>query len=85
MPDENCDDALHELYGYLDGELTVERRTIIQQHLDDCPPCYEAFDFEAELRIVIARKCTETVPDSLKQRIADALAAEGEPTGERSK
>jgi len=85
MTDGNCDDALHELYGYLDGELTVERRTIIQQHLDDCPPCYEAFDFEAELRIVIARKCTETVPDSLKQRIADALAAEGEPTGERSK
>ena len=76
MPDENCDDALHELYGYLDGELTVERRTKIQRHLDDCPPCYEAFDFEAELRIVIARKCTETVPDSLKQRIADALADE---------
>jgi len=85
MTDGNCDDALHELYGYLDGELTVERRTKIQRHLDDCPPCYEAFDFEAELRIVIARKCTETVPDSLKQRIADALAAEGEPTGERSK
>jgi len=81
MPDENCDDALHELYGYLDGELTVERRTIIQQHLDDCPPCYEAFDFEAELRIVIARKCTETVPDSLKQRIADALAEETGKTG----
>jgi len=76
MADDNCDDALHELYGYLDGELTVERRTIIQRHLDDCPPCYEAFDFEAELRLVIARKCTETVPDSLKQRIADALADE---------
>ena len=80
MTDGNCDDALHELYGYLDGELTVERRTKIQRHLDDCPPCYEAFDFEAELRIVIARKCTETVPDSLKQRIADAISAEeGKP------
>ena len=76
MADGNCDDALHELYGYLDGELTVERRTSIQRHLDDCPPCYEAFDFEAELRIVIARKCTETVPDALKQRIAEALLRE---------
>jgi mycothiol system anti-sigma-R factor len=76
MADGNCDDALHELYGYLDGELTVERRTAIQHHLDDCPPCYEAFDFEAELRIVIARKCTETVPDALKQRIAEALRQE---------
>ena len=78
MADGNCDDALHELYGFLDGELTVERRTKIQRHLDDCPPCYEAFDFEAELRIVIARKCTEQVPDSLKERIAQALAQEGE-------
>ena len=78
MTDGNCDDALHELYGFLDGELTVERRAKIQRHLDDCPPCYEAFDFEAELRIVIARKCTEQVPDSLKQRIADVLAQETE-------
>ena len=78
MADDNCDDALHELYGFLDGELTVERRMKIQRHLDDCPPCYEAFDFEAELRIVIARKCTEEVPESLKQRIAEALAQESE-------
>ena len=76
MADGNCDDALHELYGYLDGELTAERRNDIQHHLDDCPPCYEAFDFEAELRLVIARKCTETVPDSLKQRIAEAIRQE---------
>ena len=78
MADENCDDALHELYGYLDGELTAERRIHIQHHLDDCPPCYEAFDFEAELRIVIARKCTETVPESLKKRIADAISQEAD-------
>ena len=76
MADGNCGDALHELYGYLDGELTPERRNNIQHHLDDCPPCYEAFDFEAELRIVIARKCTEKVPESLKRRIADAISQE---------
>jgi len=84
MADGNCDDALHELYGYIDGELTPERRNAIQHHLDDCPPCYEAFDFEAELRIVIARKCTETVPESLKLRIAEAIsreAAESDATG----
>ena len=76
MAGRDCDDAQHELYGYLDGELTVERRQIIQQHLDDCPPCGDSFEFEAELRIVIARKCTEHVPDALKQRIADALDKE---------
>ena len=81
MADGNCDDALHELYDYLDGELTVERRKAIQVHLDDCPPCYEAFDFEAELRIVIARKCSEQVPEALKERIAEALRQETSAPG----
>ena len=76
MAEGNCDDALHELYHFLDGELTTTDAQAIQHHLDDCPPCYEAFDFEAELRIVIAQKCHETVPDQLKQRIADAIQHE---------
>jgi mycothiol system anti-sigma-R factor len=76
MAEGNCDDALHELYEFLDGQLDDARRQRIQRHLDDCPPCYEAFDFEVELRLVIAKKCHETVPEHLKQRIAEALEDE---------
>lgn len=71
MPD--CTETIQELYEYLDGELTEDKRQHIEQHLNDCSPCYEAFDFEAELRMVIRRRCTETVPDELRQRIARAL------------
>jgi len=76
MAGHECDDALHELYEFIDGELTDDKRAVIRQHLDDCPPCFEAFDFEAELRIVIAHKCQERVPETLKQRIADVLRGE---------
>ncbi|MEY2455774.1 MAG: hypothetical protein QOK06_868, partial [Acidimicrobiaceae bacterium] len=38
-----------------------------------------AFDFEAELRVVIAHKCQETVPESLKLRIAAAIHHEQQP------
>jgi mycothiol system anti-sigma-R factor len=69
----DCVEAVHLLYHYLDGELTTERRVLIRQHLDDCPPCGQAFDFEAELRMVVSQKCRETVPDHLRQRVADAL------------
>ncbi len=69
----NCDEALHQLYHFLDGELTDDRRTTIRQHLDDCPPCYEMFDFEAELRQVIAQRCRDSVPQSLRDRIASAI------------
>ena len=39
MTDGNCDEALHELYRFLDGELTDDGASAIQRHLDDCPPC----------------------------------------------
>jgi len=70
-----CEQAIRELYVYIDGELTDEKRSTIKGHLDDCNPCFEAFDFEAELRIVIAARCTEEVPDSLRNRIAEQLSA----------
>jgi mycothiol system anti-sigma-R factor len=73
---DNCEDAVHQLYLYLDGELTQERRALIRHHLDECPPCFEAFDFEAELRMVIAHKCREQVPDHLRRRVARALGVE---------
>ena len=76
MAGKDCDDTLHELYSFLDGELTDQRRALIQRHLEDCPPCWEKYDFEAELKIVIARKCQDTLPPELVQRIRAALESE---------
>ena len=73
MEDEPCDVAIRQLYDYLHDELTDERRTLIRQHLDDCSPCLEVFDFEAELRVVISRRCQERVSIELRQRIAAAI------------
>jgi mycothiol system anti-sigma-R factor len=72
----DCVEAVHLLYHYLDGELTMERRVLIRQHLDDCPPCGQAFDFEAELRVVIAQKCREQVPPELVERVRKSLGQE---------
>ena len=77
--DANCADAVERLYHFLDGELDDTRRAMVEQHLDECLPCLEAFDFEAELRQVIARKCRETVPEKLRFRILLAIQAEFGP------
>lgn len=69
----NCDDAKHTLYEFLDGELTPEKRAAIQAHLEACSPCFEAFDFEAELLQVVEKKCIEQVPEGLQARILNAL------------
>jgi mycothiol system anti-sigma-R factor len=72
----NCDEAIHQLYHYLDGELTEERREKIALHLSYCAPCGGAVEFETELRIVIANRCKDRVPESLMQRIAEAIDEE---------
>jgi mycothiol system anti-sigma-R factor len=72
----DCDEAVHQLYHYLDGELTDERRRVISLHLDECRPCADAAGFEAELRSVIANRCRDRVPEDLKARIAAALHEE---------
>jgi len=69
----DCQEAIHTLYHFLDGELTSDRRQDIQRHLEECSPCLEAFDFEAELKIVIAKKCRDQVPPALRERVARAL------------
>lgn len=69
----DCNDSLRELYTFLDGELTDDKRATISRHIDECSPCLEAFDFEAELRAVVAKRCHEEVPESLRNRIAESL------------
>ncbi|MGH9089334.1 MAG: mycothiol system anti-sigma-R factor [Acidimicrobiales bacterium] len=80
----DCDEAVRQLYRYLDGELTDERRHDIAVHLDECGWCGEAAGFEAELRTLIANRCKDRVPDSLKARVAAAIedARRGEPGGD---
>lgn len=75
-PGVDCDEAVRQLYVFLDGELTEERRVAIAVHLDECGPCAEAAGFEAELRAVIASRCKDRVPSSLIERVAAAIAEE---------
>ena len=74
----DCNDALRELYEFLDGELTDEKRDQIKHHIEDCGSCLEVFDFEVELRMVVQKKCEEPCPDALRAKIEAALQAAGE-------
>ena len=76
MSDTPCEEALQSLYTFLDGALTDERRTLIRSHLDECSTCLGAYDFEAELRVVVAQRCRETVPENLRLRIAKLISTD---------
>ncbi len=72
----DCEDALANLYNYLDDELdggTVDR---IRAHLGDCPDCDRPFDFEVRLREVIRAKLDEEIPQAMIVRIQTILSVE---------
>jgi len=71
-----CDEALHEIYHLLSGEIDDQKRAKIAAHLDECAPCAEPYDFYAELRIVVQKSCHDTAPPDLLARIEEALQHE---------
>jgi len=71
--DVDCRAVVEELFTFLDGELTEERRVQITGHMTGCIDCHEIMEFHAELKMSISRQCREDVPDSLRARIATSL------------
>lgn len=76
-PDGKCAEALTAMYLFLDNEqMDSADRAHVQEHLDACIPCLESFEFEAELKQVIRRKCKDDAPDALYKRIQSTLKLE---------
>ena len=66
----DCSQTLKELDLFLDSELSDAAHETIRHHLDACPDCLSAFDFHAELKQVIQKKCQENeMPADLLSRI----------------
>ena len=78
----NCKETIRELDAFLDGELPSDLRSHIHEHLDECVDCLQAFDFQAELKQAIRRKCsTDELPDGLLGRIEMCFDADFDGDG----
>ena len=69
----DCEETHEHLHLLLDGELGGFRRRSVVRHLNGCSPCADEMTFEYEFRQVVARKCREDAPDSLRIRIEQSL------------
>ncbi len=72
--DPFCVDAIRSLYLYLDRELGPEEVAAVEAHLHACSPCFEAYDFEAEFRMVISTKGRAPLPPDVHERLDQMLA-----------
>lgn len=70
---DDCDRLLEQLDHYLHGELDTGAEHALQAHLEECPPCLEGADFQAQLKALIAKRCGESLPDGLQDRVLGFL------------
>ena len=74
----DCHAVMRQLWAYLDGELTVDRVTAIEEHLAMCARCYPQYHFERSFLEQIARTRREHSDlGGLRTRLVQALVAHG--------
>jgi mycothiol system anti-sigma-R factor len=72
--DGECREVLHEVWGYLDGEVDDAEKRHIEHHLDDCQPCLRKYGIERVMKALVARTCgQEDTPVSLRDRVMTSI------------
>jgi mycothiol system anti-sigma-R factor len=41
----------------------------VKAHLEECAPCLQSYDLQAQVKALVARSCMEHAPESLRQRV----------------
>lgn len=73
----DCDAALAQLDDYLRRELTPDLAERVRTHLERCAPCFRQLRFAERFLALLRTPASGTrCPDTLRDRIADALRAE---------
>jgi mycothiol system anti-sigma-R factor len=65
----DCGDFLQQIVYMLDNELGETECSRVRQHIEDCGPCLRKYDLERTVKAVVARSCSESAPDGLRERV----------------
>lgn len=76
---KDCDQALANLYLYLDSELDRLSADQIKAHLEGCGGCAKPFEFERRLKMVVRERLNEEVPEEVIVRMWQVVRAERSP------
>jgi mycothiol system anti-sigma-R factor len=65
-----CTECVEKLQPYLDRELSDDELIAVEQHLEECGHCADAFQFVGSVLRVVGRSCRSTVAtEELKARV----------------
>ena len=66
---DDCVDFIERIVYFIDNELDQADCAVVEMHLRECGPCLERYDLQRTVKQLIARSCTESAPESLRDRV----------------
>jgi mycothiol system anti-sigma-R factor len=65
----DCADFLDQIVYLIDNELDDADITAVKVHLEACSPCLEKYDLQRTVKAIVARSCSESAPQDLRERV----------------
>jgi mycothiol system anti-sigma-R factor len=65
----DCEQALENLYLFIDREIDTASCAEIQTHIDECTSCLSEYDLERVVKSLVSRSCSEVAPDPLREKV----------------
>jgi mycothiol system anti-sigma-R factor len=74
----SCEEVLHQIEHFVDGELDASRSAHLAQHLGGCGSCLERADFQRRLKEIVRLKCgsEHAAPEHLLGRVKRSIESE---------
>ena len=69
----DCEQALENLYLFIDREMDTASCDEIQTHIDECTSCLSEFDLERVVKSLVSRSCSEVAPDPLRAKVLTSI------------
>ena len=72
----NCNEALEQLWAYIDGELPDSDAQNLRSHLEACRGCHPHLDYQKAFCQFLRQHASAPVPATLRRRVFLALLEE---------
>lgn len=69
----SCEEALKQLFEFLDKELDTHKHDEMENHLSICKSCFSRMEFEKRLHKHLKNATQERASDELKSRVKNLI------------
>ena len=69
----NCEEALKQLFEYIDHELNSHKHEQMEEHLSKCRSCYSRLEFEKHLNAHLKKANTQKAPEALQNKLKNLI------------